>query len=270
MTRRASAPRAVAALLALASLALPRAAAAQSCHGEVLDPGESSRFTATGTFVAGAFDRPQGKGDYEGLAATLKIRAGGTRWGLTVPSWRIYRAGSATVGLGDVALRAEVPLVSLFDRALEIGVGVGATLPTGRAEDELGMGHAMAMPWLFGSLRLGIVNGEVELGSAHALTDHVHTITPSGAHVHVPRPVVDPMNPNEVWGSAAVAVPLGLFQLVPTLRGARPIGDGEARLNAGLGVRVPIGPVSAAAGAELPLEGDAFTWRSYLRGTLTF
>jgi hypothetical protein len=261
---------AVTAIVALAAFAPARVACAQSCHGEVLDPGESARFTASAVFVAGAFDRVQGKGDYEGLAATLKVRAGGARWGVTVPTWRIARAGSATTGLGDVGLRAEVPLVSLFDRTLEIGAGVGATLPTGRAEDELGMGHTMAMPWLFGSLRLGVVNGEIELGSAHALADHVHTTTAGGEVVHVSRPVVDPMNRNEVWGSAAVSVPLGLLQLVPTLRGARPIGEGDPRLNAGLGLRVPIGPIAAAAGAELPLEGDAFTWRTYLRGTLTF
>jgi hypothetical protein len=261
---------AAATVIALAAFASARTASAQSCHGELLDPGESSRFTASAMFVAGAFDRVQGKGDYEGLAATLKVRAGGARWGVTVPTWRIARAGSTTGGLGDVALRAEVPLVSLFDRALEVGVGVGATLPTGRSEDELGMGHAMAMPWLFGSLRLGLVNGEIEVGSAHAFADHVHTTTANGEVLHVSRPVVDPMNANEIWGSAAVSVPLGLFQLVPTLRGARPLGEGERRLNAGLGVRVPIGPVSAAAGAELPLDGDAFTWRTYLRGTLTF
>jgi hypothetical protein len=55
-----------------------------------------------------------------------------------------------------------------------------------------------------------------------------------------------------------------------TVRGAQPIGDGEARMMAGLGVRLPLGPLSASAGAEVPFVGDPFTWRGYLRGTLTF
>lgn len=247
-----------------------RAAHAQACHGEVLDPSEGSRFTAAATMIAGRFDRAQGRGDYEGLSLSLKIKAGSARYGVVVPSYRIDRNGTTTAGLGDVGLRADLPLVSLFDRTLEVGVGLGATLPTGNDEDELGMGHAMAMPWLFGSLRLGIVNAEVEVGSAHALADHVHTYTPTGEHVHVSRPVVDPMNANEVWGSAAATLPLGLLQLVPTLRGARPLGEGDARLNGGLGLRLPLGPASVAAGAELPIVGDAFTWRTFLRGVLTF
>lgn len=247
-----------------------RSARAQACHGEVLDPSEGSRFTASATVIGGRFDRAQGRGDYEGLSLALKLRAGGARYGVVVPSYRIDRSGSTSVGLGDVGVRADVPVVSLFDRTLEVGVGVGATLPTGSAQDELGMGHAMAMPWLFASLRLGIVNGEVEVGSAHALADHAHTSTASGTLVHVARPVVDPMNANEVWGSAAATLPLGLLQLVPTLRGARPLGEGEARLNGGLGLRLPLGPASVAAGVELPLVGDAFTWRTYLRGVLTF
>jgi hypothetical protein len=264
--RRAALPLAALALV----VAAERIAQAQACHGDVLDPGEASRFTATVSAVAGSFDRAQGKGDYEGIHAALKVQAGGARWGVFVPAYRLSRNGSTTVGLGDVGVRAEVPFVSLFDRALEIGVGIGATLPTGSSSDELGMGHTMAMPWLFGSLRLGIVNAEVEAGSAHALADHVHTITPAGEHVHTARPVVDPMNANELWGSAAASVPFGFVQLVPTLRGARPIGEGETRLNAGLGLRLPIGPISASAGAELPVVGDAFTWRGYLRGTLSF
>jgi hypothetical protein len=255
-------------LLALATA--PQLARAQACHGEVLDPSEGSRFTASATMIAGRFDRAQGRGDYEGLSLALKVKAGGARYGVVVPSYRIDRWGSTTMGLGDVGLRADVPLVSLFDRTLEIGVGVGATLPTGNDEDELGMGHAMAMPWLFGSLRLGIVNAEVEAGSAHALADHGHTLTPRGEHVRVSRPVVDPMNANEVWGSAAATLPLGVFQLVPTLRGARPLGEGDARLNGGLGLRLPVGPASIATGAELPIVGDAFTWRTYLRGVLSF
>ena len=257
-------------LVAIALTSAPRFAHAQACHGDVIDPAEGSRFTASATMLGGRFDRPQGRGDYEGLSLALKLRAGGARYGVVVPSYRIDRNGATTVGLGDVGFRADMPVISLFDRTLELGIGLGATLPTGRAEDELGMGHAMAMPWIFGSLRLGIVNTEVEVGSAHALADHVHTITPSGEHVHVARPVVDPMNANEVWGSAAATLPLGLLQLVPSLRGARPLGEGEARLNGGLGLRLPLGPASVAAGAELPIVGDAFTWRTYLRGAFTF
>ncbi len=263
-------PSLVFALSLLSLVVSDRSAHAQACHGEVLDPSEASRFTASATVIGGRFDRAQGRGDYEGLSLALKVRAGGARYGVVVPSYRIDRSGSTSVGLGDVGVRADVPIVSLFDRTLEVGVGVGASLPTGSAQDELGMGHAMAMPLLFASLRLGIVNAEVEAGSAHALGGHAHTSSRAGERLHVARPVVDPMNPNEVWGSAAATLPLGLLQLVPTLRGARPIGEGEARLNGGLGLRLPLGPASVAAGAELPLVGDAFTWRTYLRGVLTF
>lgn len=256
--------------LVLPLLAAPLVARAQACHGDVLDPSEASKFTASATMLAGRFDRAQGRGDYEGLSLALKVHAGGARYGVVVPSYRIDRNGTSTVGLGDIALRADLPIVSLAERTIELGVGLGATLPSGRAQDELGMGHVMAMPWLFGALRLGVVSAEVEVGSAHALADHVHTYTPGGDHVHVSRPVVDPMNANEVWGSAALAVRLGFLQAVPTIRGARPLGDGEERLNAGLGLRLPIGPASIAAGGELPLVGNAFTWRGYLRGVLTF
>jgi hypothetical protein len=41
-------------------------------------------------------------------------------------------------------------------------------------------------------------------------------------------------------------------------------------LNGGLGLRLPLGPLSATAGAELPIVGDAFTWRGYVRAMIAF
>ena len=267
MLRRLFALPAAAALVAAS--ATP--AQAQACHGDVLDPSEGTRFSTTVAVVAGGFDRSMfGKGDFEGVTASLRLRAGGARWGVVVPAYRIHRGGSTAAGLGDVGLRAEIPAINLFDGALEFGVGVGLTLPTGSTDDELGMGHAMAMPWVFGAGRFGIVALEAELGTAHSLSSSGHTMTMPGMTMNVARPVVDPMNSNEVWASAAVSVPFGVLSLVPTLRGAQPIGDGEKRMAAGLGLRLPVGPVALAAGGELPVVGDPFTWRGFLRGTLSF
>lgn len=252
-------------LMAAGLLAARPAAAAQQCHplaGSVWrDPGLSVglRFDAAG------YRNSSYEGDWQGMAPTLGFNHPKISVMALLPMYRLSRNGRVGYGLGDLALALRVPVPALSRGPLSAGFGLAATLPTGKASADLGMGHVMLMPELWFAHELARVQWVGTVGFARALA------SAGGSHHGAgPKPIVNPMNLSELDASLSsfvrlherVSLKLGMY-------GAMPVGSadvvGVTRIIASSGVSVTVRGLELSAELQAPLVGAPFLARGVLQ-----
>ncbi|HEU4408417.1 MAG TPA: hypothetical protein VFS43_24345 [Polyangiaceae bacterium] len=209
------------------------------------------------------------EGEYQGASVVVQWDNPWVRLRAALPAYRLVRNGLEGQGLGDLLLEGRVPLVRPEGGALEIGAVLAATVPTGDAERELGMGHLMAMPGAFVVWAPGRAFVTAQLGYGGAID------VGSGGHRHHggPRPIVNPMNRSEV--EAAASAGYLVHELVRArvgAYGAEPVFDeeGARRAAAFVGVDLLAGPVDVALEGHLPFAGDPFLAKVVLAAGVRF
>ncbi|HEU4535394.1 MAG TPA: hypothetical protein VFS00_14800 [Polyangiaceae bacterium] len=240
---------------ALAAALAAGGARAQHCHEQApLERRGLGLRTALGAEYA-TFRTGRYEGDYWGLNATLQWDHPFVRLRATMPAYAIVRNGLEGRGAGDLLLEARAPLVRAEGGELSGGPVLAATLPTGDADLDLGMGHPMLMPglWFTWAPEGGFVSAQMSYGRA---------LGGAGGHHHDgPRPIVNPMNESELEAAAS-----GGYLLHELLRaragayGALPTGgEGAAsRAAAFVGADLLAGAFDLSLEGHLPLAGDPF------------
>jgi hypothetical protein len=264
MRRAVSTRLAVTAALLLVSAAR-RAEAAQQCHPLAGSVWRNPGLMAGVRIDAAGYRNTSYLGDYQGIAPTLGFNHPKFAAMALLPAYRLTRNGRTGYGLGDLALALRVPVPGFANRSLSAGFGLAATLPTGKSDADLGMGHVMLMPEFWFNHDRERVQLVGTVGFARALTS-------AGAshHNHGPRPIVNPMNLSEIDASlngflrvhAKVWLKLGAF-------GAAPVGNvnvqGMTRVIVGSGVLVTVRGLELSAELQAPLTGAPFTARGVLQ-----
>ena len=267
MRRAVTAVRAATAVVVgvAALLVAGPAGAAQQCH-----PLAGSVWRNPGMMVgvrldAAGYRNQSYEGDYQGLAPTLGFNHPRVAVMALLPAYRLTRNGRTGYGLGDLALALRVPVPAFANRSITAGFGLAATLPTGKADADLGMGHVMLMPEFWFNHERDRVQIVGTVGFARALTS-----AGGSHHNHGPRPIVNPMNLSEIDASLnsflrvhdKVWLKLGMF-------GAMPVGSvnmpGVTRVIAGSGVVVTVRGLELSAELQAPLTGAPFMARGVLQ-----
>lgn len=247
-------------------LAARPAAAAQQCH-----PLTGQNSSAPGLFTgvrldAAGYRNSSYQGDYQGVAPTIGFNHRRVAVMALLPAYRLTRNGRTGYGLGDLALALRAPIPAFSTGSLSAGFGLSATMPTGKASADLGMGHVMLMPefWFnHESERVQIVG---TVGFARALT----AAGASSHHNHGPRPIVNPMNLAEIDASlnAFLRAHERVWLKVGTF-GAMPVGTanphGVTRVIASSGVTVAVRGLELSAEIQAPLTGAPFLARGVLQ-----
>lgn len=236
-----------------------RSACAQSCHAVAEDPRGETRLGLSLRSETATFRTKRYEGHFEGAFATASGAFGPVSAALSVPYYRALENGLAVHGFGDLALGARARVVSDDATAYAFGVMLGTTLPTGDAEDELGMGHAMPAGGLWGRWSAPLaLQLRAELSYARAI------VAGSGGSHHAhgagTSPLVDPMNGSELAPLFTVSRPLGdLVTLRAGAFGGFPVGaDGASRVLGLIGVHAARGGFAARVEGQAPLIGDPF------------
>lgn len=237
-------------------------ATAQSCHSSSLRPTSGLTYRVALSSVFGTFTRTNIRGEYQGLFLTGTVSHPYFTAELALPGYRIAQTGSHAYGPGDLALNVRGNVYRSDDESITVGPEVAVTLPTGSADDGLGMGHVMLMPGGFVTWQHGGITLITQLAYGRALGG-------SSAHVHDdgPWPVVNPMNRSEFTHS------VGLSALVhPNLRlTGRLIGavtlfnhSGAAREIVAPGLQFIAGAFDFALEQQLPVAGAPFVSRTLM------
>jgi len=251
---------------ALLVLAARPVAAAQQCHPLAGNVWRNPGLLVGVRLDAAGYRNTSYEGDYQGLAPTLGFNHPRVAVMALLPAYRLTRNGRTTYGLGDLALAVRAPIPAFARGAFSSGLGLAATLPTGDADNDLGMGHVMLMPEMWFNVEQDRVQLVGTAGFARALT----SAGAASHHDHGPRPIVNPMNLSEVDASlnsfvrvhARVWLKLGLF-------GAMPVGTvnphGVTRIVAGSGLVVTVRGLELSAELQAPLTGSPFLARGVLQ-----
>ena len=224
------------------------------------EPADAADFTAAVALVAASFETMNYVGDYEGAVASATWTHDRVSVTATAPLYRLYENGAAFVGVGDVALAAHVALATAD--AAQLGVMAMVSAPTGNGDTGLGMGHAMAMPAVYGAWRWLAAS----VGYSRALADLPRD------HDHGVWPLVDPMNMSELTWSASGEVPVRAVRFGARVSGGVPVGHlpGHTRVIGALRVAFGHGRVETAAELQGGLVGDPFTLRAVVETALRF
>jgi len=276
---------AFAAFAAFAALALaPRAAAAQHDHHgghahtpagnlpppargrhgpEAPEAGPRSSFAAAlGVLIAG-YDSMLFTGDYEGLVATGRWSRGRFAAAAGLTGYRLHKNGKTIAGLGDLMLHGHASL--LRAGAVTAGAVAMVMVPTGDHEAGLGMGHVMVMPGAWVSWAPSRIALAASAGYSRGLGDE-------GIHAeHGSWPLVDPMSFSELTLGASGTVTLArALRAGVRLDGAIPLGDGTARLTAGVRAVWTHGRFETTAELQGGLAGAPFDARGLLETAVRF
>lgn len=248
--------------LALVALLGCRNATAQSCHLPPSDRSHTGVIVGTRAEWAG-FDTARYEGHYEGTALSAVLDMQRFRASTLLPAYRIVRNGIAATGLGDVLVQGSAAISSDRERARSLNVELGVSIPTGDPEKDLGMGHLMALPNVWGGWREGVFSVTGRAGYGRALTGAGH----EHHHAGGAGPLVDPMNSSEVQLAAAASVELErLLEIRTGIYGAAPVGidDGAGRAAGFVGAGVAGPRLATEAQVHWPLAGDPFTTKLLL------
>lgn len=231
-------------------------AAAEHCHPPAPVEGGALGFRVAVSAEAATYQNARYEGEYQGASLSLgwEHRWAGLR--ASLPAYRIVRNGLEDRGLGDLLVDARIPFARSARDELRGGAGLAATLPTGDAAKDLGMGHAMLMPGLWISWRgdRAFLQASLAYGRALAAGGHAH-------HGGGPAPIVSPMNASEIEGAAAAGVRLHEHLRVRGgLHGAIPVADeaGAARAVAVAGGDIVYGAFLLGVEGHVPMVGDPF------------
>lgn len=260
--------RALTPVLAALPLLGAAPAAAEHCHPPAPVERGALGFRVAAGAEAATYRNARYEGEYQGVSLGLGWEH---RWvGLraALPAYRIVRNGLADRGLGDLLVDARIPFARSARGGLSGGAGLAATLPTGDAAKDLGMGHVMLMPGLWLSWRGELAFLQVNLAYGRALA-------PAGQAHHGggPAPIVNPMNASEIEGAASAGVRLHEHLRVRGgLQGAIPVADeaGAPRGIAVAGGDIIFGAFHFGVEGHVPMVGDPFLARAVISVAATF
>jgi hypothetical protein len=213
--------------------------------------------------VLGSFKRSdQLRGEYQGLFLSGTVSHPWFVAELAVPVYRIAWTGGHAYGLGDLAVTVRANLYRATDGSITAGPELAVTLPTGKPEDGLGMGHVMLMPGGFASWQREHVRIIAQLSYGRALSD-------LSAHSHHdgPTPIVNPMNRSELSHSIGVSAALHERMYVTgRLIGAVTLfnHDGAPREIVAPGLQLIAGAFDVALELQLPVVGEPFMSRTLM------
>jgi hypothetical protein len=224
---------------------------------------ESSSVSVGVAFQAAEFDNMSYVGSYQGVTPSLGWMRGRFGASALLGLYHLDENGLSTYGVGDLMLGGHAAVIERD--ALEAGVALHVMLPTGSELENLGMGHAMVMPSLWGAWHGERVRAMASGGYARAWT------ALDGGHDHGPSPLVDPMNLQELTWSAGADLDVGhRIQVGGRALGAIPIGTGHTRVVGGGRVGWGTSRVSTAFELQAGLAGDPFTVRGVVETALRF
>jgi hypothetical protein len=256
------------ALFALSAGAGARARA-QSCHTPSLrEPSDTGLRLSFTQLVATFEDEAGDHGEYQGVIATVGWNHPLVHVELALPGYRLVR-DAEEIGLGDIAADARFTWVRSSRDELRAGMELAASLPTGDADRELGMGHVMLMPGLWARLTQGPFAFLAQASYGAALGDGRHTQAHSDSPEHqhsagaVSFPRVNPMNASEFAHALAASYALHPNASV-SLRwmGALALdSDGISRQVIAPGLQLMADRLDAALEVQLPLVGDPFDFK---------
>jgi hypothetical protein len=226
----------------------------------------------------------------------LGLHGEGRRWAVRamMPTYYLVRDAKVMSGIGDFLLQGRA---SAFQwRRQSLGAVLGATLPSGRVEDGLGMGHVMLMPglwwhapvekWRFfaeAGMGLAIYGKNGQHGTDHDAHTHQHgayagaderaiDATSRTSNGVQPRPLVNPMNAREISGRGEVefrptafwGVRAGIFGAVPVIE------EGITRVvsSASLALYGPYYGLDFSL--HVPVAGAPFTVKGAVQASLRF
>jgi hypothetical protein len=196
-------------------------------------------------------------GAYQGVAPSLSWHRGRFGGFVVAPLYRLERyAMDPVLGPGDVVVQGHARVVG--GQRWQAGALAAIGLPTGDADDHLGMGHVMLMPGLWATATRGRASLLVSTMVGRGVGGDEHAEHGSG-------PVVSPMNRFELGGTvrASLAVAPSLAVHALGLVGV-PLDDGVTRAAVGAGAKWRRGDWSLGADAQLGVAGDPFTTRAVL------
>ncbi|MET0387519.1 MAG: hypothetical protein ABW321_16230 [Polyangiales bacterium] len=235
-------------------------AEAQSCHAASLRPTDGLTYRVAASAVLGSYDTAAVSGEYQGLFLTATLSHPWFTAEVALPGYRMAETGRHAYGLGDVLVSARGNLYRSTDQHWLAGPELAATLPSGRAEDGLGMGHVMLMPGGFVQWRHAgfAVITQLAYGRALGSMDHA-------AHGDGPFPIVNPMNRSELTHAIGVSATVHPnLHVTGRLLGAVTLFDhaGAAREIVAPGLQFIAGAFDAALEIQLPVVGNPFSSRT--------
>lgn len=249
------------ALLLFAAALYAPAASADHCQPPGPLPAGDLGLRLGTAFEAAAYEYGGSKGSYQGAALSAAFTRDAFRAEVIVPGYRLRRDAETFYGVGDVTGELRVRLLDVFESALRAGAGFTGIAPTGSASRDLGMGHWMVMPAVWGLFEESGVFAQVQVAYARALSEdhaeHVH-------HAPRMRPIVRPMNASELVVSASGGYAVHeLVRLQGGVYTAAPVDttNGEGRTVASLGAALIANAFDASLEAQAPLAGDPFTFK---------
>jgi len=225
---------------------------------------DSSEVSVGLSMEAAAFSTMLEVGTYQGIAPSLGWMRGRFGASATVGLYHLNENGLSIYGMGDTMVTGHATVVAT--EAVMAGVALHMMAPTGSEFQNLGMGHVMVMPSLWGGGRSHRLTITASAGYGRALT-----ALGSGHHDHGLAPLVDPMNLQELTWSAGAALDVGHgVQVGGRTLGGIPIGTGHTRAFGG--GRVAWGSPRLTTGLELQfgIAGDPFTIRGVAETSLHF
>jgi hypothetical protein len=248
-------------LLMVAVLYAP-AVRADHCQPPGPLPRGAHGFRVALALEAAAYEYDATQGDYQGATLSASYAHDALKAELTLPAYRLTRDDSTFYGAGDATGELRVRLVQALGEALSAGAGITAMAPTGSASRDLGMGHFMLMPAVWGLFEHEAAFIQVQLAYARALSDEDDE---HAGHTHDSarwRPIVRPMNTSELVASASAGYAVhprwrvqgGVYTAV-----AVDTPDGQGRTVASLGVDFIPSAFDVSLEAQMPLAGDPFT-----------
>jgi hypothetical protein len=244
--------------LALASA--PAFAQHEHVHDEHHHP---AAFAASVALVAASYDTMSYAGSYQGFLPSVHWVHSRFAAIVSGSMYRLEKNGATLYGVGDAAVHGQARLVG--EGALQAGLVLGVSAPTGNAQRGFGMGHVMLMPAAYGSWTRARMRLGGSLGYSRAISD--------GAHAdHGPWPLVSPMLQSELsWqGGAELLV---TREVVTGLRasGGIPIADeGSTRMIVGARIAWRLPTLETALELQAGVLGDPFNVRGVASTTLSF
>lgn len=225
--------------------------------------GSGPRVQAGVAFEIARYKTAQYEGSHQGISPSLTWLDGRFGAGAAVGFYHLTKNGLGAYGIGDAMLTGHAAVVA--DEALQAGVALHAMLPTGSDDRGFGMGHAMAMPSLWGSWRAPGWAVRASAGYARALTA-LH-----GDHDHGLVPLVDPMNLQELtWSTGAELEVSRAVRVGGRAHGGLAIGGGRDRVIGAGRVTWTTELFTTAFELQHGLAGDPFSIRGVVETALRF
>ena len=255
--------RAAAALVGGLALGASAAVRAEHDMGAMGADAGGAELSVGLTLEHATYDNALFLGSYQGVTPSLAWMRGRLGASVALGLYHVDENGRSVYGIGDAMLGAHV--TAFATPALLAGVALHVMLPTGAEIDQLGMGHVMVMPAVWGSWRAAPLTVSASVGYGRGLASM------SGTHGHGAGPIVDPMNLQELTGAGGVAVDVGGGVTVAgRAAGAVALGAGHARLFGGARLAWASPRLSTGVELQLGVVGDPFTLRGVVDTALRF